>query len=157
MKFVEFTKQDVDELLEVDPFGKPAEGSKLRFYRISIEGTRELVYAKKVGEDMSLRIYSTVENGLSRPKGTDAIRVVLFWKEEADSVPKLIGMERKVLRVEGWRNNLLERIKTWHEMLGPDCRQCKSPTVYRKGRGKNSYFFGCVKYPECRGTAPHKG
>ncbi len=119
------------------------------FHRISIEGTNEIVYAKIVKPNVSLRIYSSIVAGAVRGNGEDAIRVCLFWRKSKDDKPVMIGTSKRVHRVLGWKKNLNERINKWVDMLGPNCKLCDSPTVYRT----KHKFFGCSMYPQCKGSA----
>lgn len=126
--------------------------------------TGEMVYGKRVymqGSDkqLTLRIYTTINpwEGAVRQKGTDAIRVTLFWREiivkgdEEVAMPsKLIGGSTKCLRVMGWRKNVGDRLLDWPTLLGPECPKCSRPMAEREGqRGK---FWGCTGYPTCKGT-----
>jgi DNA helicase II / ATP-dependent DNA helicase PcrA len=38
-------------------------------------------------------------------------------------------------------------------MSNPNCPLCQSPMVLRQGKSR---FFGCIKFPKCRGTLPYK-
>jgi len=145
--FVQIKQQEMDDFFEVGENGSPT--GELGFYRISLVGTTELVYAKRVRPDISLRVYSTIQNGVSREKGADAVRVILFWRGDRNSEPRLIGSERKLLRVKGWEDRLRLRIQNWTEMLGSPCDKCGAHTVLRIKDKKK--FFGCIHYPKCRG------
>jgi hypothetical protein len=106
-----------------------------------------------VQPDVTLRVYSTLENGVARDNGKDAIRCVLFWKSP-DGEIKLMGVEKKVLRIETWRDNLSKRINGWEEMMGPTCPLCKSPMTKRKNRANKHEFYSCIQYPVCKSTVP---
>jgi hypothetical protein len=144
-KYTNITKAEMEEFLEIGADGKPLVPTG--WYPLSIKGTYELVYGRLVRHDITLRIYSAINpSGFSRAKGSDAIRVCLFWKEHKLAEPKLIGVEKRVHRVAGWRKNLYDRILNWEELMGPVC-PCGAPTVNRTGpRGD---FFGCVRWPQC--------
>ena len=119
----------------------------LRFQQVQVPGTVELVYERACSVG-AIRVYSTINsNGLSRGVGSDAIRVTLF------SQGKIIGADTRVHRVEGWRNNLMDRLRNWKALVGPVCPECGKPTVYRHGttRGRKWSFWGCSAYPECKG------
>lgn len=128
------------------------------FKRVYLSGTTEAVYSKRVYAQadtmqLSLRVYTSItDRAGTREKGTDAIRVVLFYRHvETDAVgnetalePRPIGGSRRVHRVAGWRNNLGNRLEAWPEMLGPKCFKCGLPMVEREGpRGA---FWGCIGY-----------
>jgi hypothetical protein len=81
---------------------------------LGMEGTREYVYDYTlvnghIDELIVVRVYTSVHKGtrVCRHKGADAIRVC------AVNLTKNIGWIRstKVLRVEGWRDNLYRAIK----------------------------------------------
>ena len=145
-QYTQITQAEMEEHLNVNPVtGLPnKEGG---FHRIHIKSTIEIVYAKIVKPNVSLRVYSSIVAGESRGIGEDAIRVCLFWRKTKTDKPIMIGTSKRVHRVLGWRKNLDDRINKWVDMLGPECKKCGSPTVY-----KTKYkFFGCSMYPQCRG------
>jgi hypothetical protein len=128
--------------------------------------TLELVYGRRVymqgdKKQLTLRIYTSIDAQGTREKGSDAIRVTLFYRgteikdgQEIPLKPKLIGGERRCHRVQGWKKNLQARIDNWPELIGPPCPKCGNPTVERESaRGK---FWGCVRYSTqqggCNGT-----
>ena len=122
------------------------------FKVMSIEGTTELVYGKRVdNEDMplSLRVYTGIwPSGESRGVGEDALRVNLFFKTKDGKIVKLGGSKR-VHRVKGWRNNLQSRLDDWQNYLPVMmCPVCGMPMVKRKG--PYGEFYGCVGFPICK-------
>lgn len=129
------------------------------FKPLTLPGTLELVFGKRVDKDnrpLSLRVYTSLNpNGLGRACGEDAIRVEVYFKTTEGKV-KRVGGSRRVNRVPGWADRLVERVDRWEEALGPDCPACGCPTVERTGSWGT--FFGCCQYPACRGTvkAPAK-
>jgi hypothetical protein len=127
--------------------------------------TGEMVYGKRVWmqgstRQLTLRVYTTIDPwaGEARKKGSDAIRVALFWREiltneggdEEAKPAKLIGGDTKCLRVEGWRGNLGDRLQNWPDLLGPECPRCQRPMAEREYQG--SKFWGCTGYPVCKAT-----
>ncbi len=155
-KFTEIALADMDAFLV-----------ERGFKRLVLPGTVEATYGKRVycqGDDMqlTLRVYTSItDRHGTREKGSDAIRVCLFYRQiivagngdETAADPRLIGGDRRVHRVMGWRNNLQNRLDNWPEMLGPKCYKCHLPMVEREGkRGK---FWGCIGYRKeggCNGT-----
>lgn len=131
----------------------------LGFVPVKIEGTKELVYGKIVQHTthkLSLRVYSSINpDGHSRAVGADAIRVALFARKKNQQIT-MVGGDRRVHRVVGWRTNLKTRLDKWPEQLGPNCPLCDSPTVYREpDKGKKwKPFYGCSEYPVCKGSMP---
>lgn len=126
------------------------------FQKMNLPGTFELVYGKLMRHNeivISLRIYTGIGlDGQSRAPGKDAIRLTLWIKDQFGK-PKLIGAQRRVHRVYGWRKNLEQRIESWQELIGPFCPRCGSLMVLRAARkNKKNKFWGCVKYPSCYGV-----
>jgi Topoisomerase DNA binding C4 zinc finger len=128
------------------------------FKKIVIPGTYEIVYAKRVDQgknQLSLRVNTGINpSGQSRGVGEDAMRIVLFLRDETGKITKLAGSKR-VHRVKNWKQNLQTRLDGWLELLPKDsCPACGSPMLPRKG--PNGSFLGCCRYPECRKTLPIK-
>lgn len=148
---VQITKQEFEDFLF------PQGGFQL----LQLEGTTELVYAKLVRQGdkaYSLRIYSSINpTGDSRGVGEDAIRVNCWVKMQFDGETKIFkaGGSKRVHRVMGWRANLQNRIDHWHECIGPVCPECGAPTLKRTPKKGQTWkpFFGCCRFPVCRGKA----
>ena len=123
------------------------------FQAIELPGTLELVLAKRVdkdGQPLSLRVYTSLDpNGLGRDCGEDAIRVEVYYRTPEATIRR-VGGSKRINRVAGWDKRLSERIEKWEESLGPQCPKCGSPTVERNG--KESKFWGCCRFPTCRGS-----
>lgn len=131
--------------------------TKQGFSPISLAGVREAVYGKVVdetkGKEVCLRIYTSIDGDKSRDKDSDAIRAVLMIR--VGNEIKMIGADRRVHRVAGWRKNLQDRIDGWREQLGPTCpnKDCGRFTVYRTSR--RGPFWGCSAYPTCYSITPY--
>ncbi len=136
---VEISRRDMHEVLA-------AQG----FQEIQIPGTRERVYSKFVDKGLCLRVYTSVEGESSRGVGEDAIRTVLVTK--VGGAVKIVGGDKRVHRVEGWRKNLQDRLDRWREQLGPACPKCQAATVRRRSR--RGPFWGCCRYPDCKTVQP---
>lgn len=136
---VEISRRDMDTFLV-------AQG----FQEIQVKGTKERVYSKFVDKGVCLRVYTSIVGESSRGTGEDAIRTVLVTKVGTDI--KIIGGDRRVHRVEGWRNNLQNRLDGWRDQLGPACPKCQGATVRRRSR--KGPFWGCCKYPVCKTVQP---
>lgn len=151
---------EMEQFLDVGRDGKPQFSDDYLFqnlfpngfYRLPVEGTYETVYATRVKDSLTLRIYSTIQNGQSREKGADAIRLTLWYRPSKDVPPKLVGTQKKLLRVESWRDNLSKRFDEWETMVGPSCPVCGCPTAERKNKVTKKKFYGCVDFPACRGV-----
>lgn len=122
------------------------------FTKIALPKTTELVYGKRVDRDgiqLTLRVYTGIEAGVSRSVGEDAMRAAVFLRT-ADGTVKMAGGSKRVHRVEGWKKNLQNRLDKWAELLGPACPRCKSLMVERKG--SSGKFYGCTSFPDCKAT-----
>jgi hypothetical protein len=131
--------------------------SERGFRRIDLEGTKEDVYGRRVdrdGMDLSLRVYTSVKDGIARDCGKDAIRVCIFWRDPDNEI-RLIGIKKRVNRISTWRKNLANRLDNWEELIGPRCVMCGSPMVLRSS--KHGKFWGCSTYPYCDHTENHNG
>lgn len=119
---------------------------------------------------LSLRVYTTVYGDVNRPytavsrdKGEDAIRVILFWGEVmVDSgsmaevlVPRFVS-HVDVKRTQGWREGIAAAVTRWEDLLGPPCPLCGKPTGRREG--PKGTFYSCVDWKEkgCKGTHQSK-
>lgn len=120
------------------------------FTRIGLSGVNELVYSRFVDDNLCQRVYTTIEGERSRANGKDAIRCVLVTRIDGET--KIIGVDKPVFRVMGWKQNLQDRLDNWTEQLGPRCPNCQAPTVQRTSR--RGPFWGCCRYPVCKSAQP---
>lgn len=140
-----------------------------KFQRIELTGTKEMVFSKGFHIDLTntdaagnkiivdtiplaVRVFTSIALiGRSRDIGKDAIRVVVMARG-VDGTPYPIGKDRRVHRVEGWRENLAERLDNIQRQLDPECPECAAPMVARSGANGRK-FFGCIRYHSagCRG------
>ncbi|MEO0289591.1 MAG: topoisomerase DNA-binding C4 zinc finger domain-containing protein [candidate division WOR-3 bacterium] len=80
-------------------------------------------------------------------------------------VPKVLGEEELeemynyakkiydwIVRDYGTKPEMWEEVMTNGKEKGPSCPVCGGEMVKRKG--KTGLFWGCKKYPQCRGTRP---
>lgn len=122
------------------------------FRSICLPNVSELVYAKIVmfyNYTLSLRVYSGINySGNSRERGTDAIRVGLYYKFEDEIIP--VGKSQRVNRIKTWQKNLQIVIdnSTYEFRI---CPRCNHPMVEKKG--KNGLFWGCATWnkTKCNG------
>ena len=120
---------------------------------------REDVLVKKVNLKntkalLEFRIYTSVEQGVTRESGTDAIRTVLY--DVRASRP--LGKESRINRVEG-ATTVFERLDAkLKDMAGtiPSlqfCNSCGAHLVERVNRRTEQHFMGCSAYPKCGNTS----
>ena len=132
---VEVTRPQMHEVL-----------ARQNFVEINLPGTKERVYSRFVDRGLCQRVYTSIVGESSRGVGEDAIRVVLVTKL-ANGEVKIVGADRRVHRVAGWRDNLQQRLDGWREQVGPACPACGCPTVLKKTKRP---FWGCCRYPVCK-------
>ena len=142
-RFVNITKDQMEAFL-----------SEQGFQQMKLPNVNELVYGRVYTEDghkVSLRILTAINpTGESRKKGSDAIRVQLWYRYNGKAV--MVGRQQKCLRTKGWRLNILKAIESATDVgHWKICPKCGSPMVDRKG--KNGKFWACVTYfdTKCNG------
>jgi hypothetical protein len=146
--FYPINRDEMEDLLYSLDF--PREHNPLK-----IAGTTELVYGRgfKLGEHpIALRVYSSIwPSGEARSVGGDSIKVCLLVRRP-DGEIRAIGKAKRVHRVKGWRKNLTQRIFDMVESISSIvlCPKCKLPMAKRKA--KQSEFYGCSDFPNCKGT-----
>lgn len=103
-----------------------------------------------------MRIYSSVDKhtNKTRPKGGDAIRLVVLYGEDQRPVLR----EKRTNRIKTWQRNLLkkiDRIKQRKDDIQM-CDQCGSVMVIRENSESGDKFYGCGNYPQCSNTENFK-
>ena len=120
----------------------------LGFKPMKLPKTTELVYGKvimtRTGLKLSLRVYTAINpTGESREKGSDAIRLQLYWMYQDEA--RMIGRPQKCLRVPTWRENMTAALdRQGDEDHYRVCPRCGSPMVTREYKGEE--FWGCATY-----------
>jgi replicative superfamily II helicase len=92
-----------------------------------------------------VKIFSSLESGVSRPVGSDAIRVVAW--DPVSGLP-VMGSEGRVNRTDGWRENLVSRIEAVRsKMVGVEkCKICGGIMVERTNNKTKDKFLGCLNW-----------
>lgn len=102
-------------------------------------------------EDKTVRVFSTLERGVSRNSGEDAIRTVLW--DHKHNAPA--GGEKKTLRIQTWRSNLRPKIEdlvlNWRDYHNGECQECEQGIMVKR-EGSYGEFLGCSNYPRCQNT-----
>lgn len=120
-----------------------------------LDGVFERVFGKVVTKNnrtFSIRVYSSIEGGVSRDVGEDAIRVEV-WERNEDGTPVRLGGAKRVNRTPNWRKNLAARIDTVLDKFveAPMCDKCGSPMALREPKRGQKWkpFYGCSDFPHC--------
>lgn len=126
-------------------------GSACAYDEVNMENVNEAVFTVNLPHpDLEIRIFSTLEAGQSRGKGSDAIRTVV-WHTGQDAP---VGGRTKTLRIETWRENLLAKVTdimmNWRDEWHGECQECDGVMCLRDG--KYGEFLGCSNYPRCKNT-----
>lgn len=137
-RFYAITSEEMDKFL-----------TSMGFMLIKLPNTSELVYGKIVrfgGHRFSLRIYTAINPwGKSREKGSDAIRLRLFYMYNGE--PWRVGRSLKCLRVKNWKSNLSAAIDKLSDPVNtPLCPKCNHPMVERERKSDGEKFWGCVSW-----------
>lgn len=105
--------------------------------------------------DVVARIFSTIDKRTmeSREKGNDSVKLVA-WDT---SINRPVGGRSYTKRIGTLPENLLPKIKSlieeYDEYLHP-CEECGAWLVERENSSNGNKFLGCVRYPDCKNTAP---
>lgn len=155
--FITIKKSEFDEFIEN---GIVSAGYEVKE---TYEGN-EVVYVINVPEydNLKIKLYSSVDRyyEVSRDKGKDAIRIVLF-----DTISKKSAApSKKVLRTEGRTTVWSRTTKAIESMIEisselPICQSCGSVMVMRwpKNNKKAQHFYGCLSWPNCNATISSNG
>lgn len=142
--YTEITESEMDSFLGdlgFSPAASFGDGAKEKVY--------DFKFSTKGGEELAIVVYSSIDQrtGVSRESGSDAIRVVLMWKDGKELTSKkwkAVGSSKRVHRIETWKKNLKKRISNWRDMTEGRCDECGAPL--RVKSGKHGKFLGCARY-----------
>lgn len=132
--------------------------TELDFKPVYYDWSGEIIYeAYSKHETYTIRVYSSLgkRSGRARDKGYDAIRVVLIHTDSGRPLMK----QRRVNRIQTYCKNLRKRIRN---IVGDKddltyCHKCGSVMVLRERKSDGNRFYGCVQYPDCKGTKSFNG
>lgn len=118
--------------------------------RARVPGVNEAVYDLPLPADgLTIRVFSTIQDGAGRDRGADAIRCVI-WNHAADEP---VGGRRKTLRIGTWRKNLRAKIEdlyaSWREHEHGACPECLNGVlVERAPSGPQDWdpFLACSEW-----------
>jgi len=118
---------------------------------VDVDGTNERVYEMPLpSDDLTVRVFSTIEGGSSRGYGEDAIRSVV-WSETAGGP---VGGESKTLRIGSWRENLRAKLEalyaSWRDYDHGTCPECGEGVLCER-EGSYGKFLACSEWRGGRG------
>ena len=173
-KYIQITDEEMDEVMK-----------ELQLVRMEQKTEKhEITYMTPIpGMDgIELRVFTTIQAGVSRDCGTDAIRIVLFDVSDPD-FDRPIGSQGKILRVPGWQDRLIERVELMiksaftlkkcpdghylvvrtakaKDTTNVKCPECGANMIVRtarRGKFAGQKFLGCSNFPDCRETLEYTG
>lgn len=133
---------------------------------------REIVFDfTPPGAEATVRVYTTLSAGQSvaRDCGEDAVRIVVGGTVAKDGVPRFrsVTEPRKMLRTAPQSLEHHARVRTFLDRLTealreaygvairvPMCPLCNGVMSERQTRDKSRRFYGCLDFPDCKGTRP---
>lgn len=106
---------------------------------------KESVYIVSIN-DIHIKVFSSIVDGVSRGIGADAIRVV-GWDVRSDR--PITSSEMRVNRTDNWAENLRKRVQTVVSKVvsledAPKCKICGG--MMSEMKGKFGKFTGCLNY-----------
>lgn len=135
MSYIEITQKEFEDVLTKN-------GYKWELVKDSY--AKEAVYLIN-SNGIFVKIFSSLENGVSRPVGADAVRVVAW--DPVSCLP-VMESEGRVNRTDGWKENLVARIETVRsKMVGVEkCKTCGGIMVERTNSKTKEKFIGCLNW-----------
>lgn len=112
-----------------------------------------------------VRVYTSLAEGDNsvRACGEDAVRLLVGTEFGGKFRP--LSKSRRIYRtapagpepqrVEAFLRRLTEALREVYRQAAkdhPNCPRCGSPMARRKAGKTNNEFYGCLKFPDCRGT-----
>jgi hypothetical protein len=113
----------------------------------------EIIYSWTSPVDVDVKIFTSVDarTGLARPRGEDAIRIVVYDKR---AKRKIVSWSTELKRVGSWQARLMEKAGAAiiRASYRPQCPTCRQDTMIIYGRPE-AQFWGCSNYPKCGSTS----
>jgi len=140
--------------MPIDRYSKETFEEALKKFRSGWQGVfekGEWVYSLPVGEGGEIFVHSSIgADDFAKTTGKDSIRVYVKYNGRF-----MKDSQRWTTRMPGWAERMRARLHDAFILIrdieySPKCPNCGGPMVIRKGvHGK---FYGCLKFPKCRGT-----
>jgi len=139
MSYTEITQKEFEYVLS--HLGKVG----YTWEKLDEPNAKENVYMVSIN-DIHIKVFSSIVDGISRNVGKDAIRVV-GWDLQSDR--PISASEGRVNRTDKWAENLKSRIQTVVSKVvdvrdAPKCKVCGGMMAEMKG--KYGKFMGCLNY-----------
>ncbi len=137
----------VDRYVDISQYDFEKALKKFNPRLVKPEGVFEAVYKIPLENGLSIWVYSTIDTqtGVSREKGSDAIRTILMFDDR-----KIVEAAPKTLRTTNWDDNLIEKIESLIEMTTDYLDPSGHPLIKKKKKDGKGSFYGCALYPECK-------
>lgn len=129
---------------------------KFGFEEIELPDINERVFDYEIN-GIVVRVYSSIVEDTSRKCGEDAIRVCAIDPRTDTGLVR----NKRINRIMTWRKNLIDRLEKTFEaikqgkiQLAPRCPECNAIMILRKAKKgfyKGKEFWGCSRFPSCRG------
>jgi replicative superfamily II helicase len=135
LSYIEITQKEFEDVLTKNGY---------KWEMVKDSYAKETVYLIN-SNGIFVKIFSSIENGVSRPVGADAVRIVAW--DPVSGLP-VMGSEGRVNRTDGWRENLVARIETVRsKMVGVEkCKICGGIMVERTNSKTKDKFLGCLNW-----------
>lgn len=137
----------VDRFVEISQYEFEKALKKFRPQRIRPTGVFEAVYKIFLQNGLSIWVYSTIrrDTGVSREKGSDAIRVVMMYRDS-----RIIDTAPKTLRTINWDEILISKIEDMIDISTDYLDPSGHPLLKKKKKDGKGIFYGCALYPDCK-------
>jgi len=171
-RYVEVPAASIMEVLDSIGEKVAAKGGKKN---TGVHGREVVVDIFPPRTDVCVRVYTSLAAGADavRGCGEDAVRLVPGYHGKArDGRERFLplGKGPRIYRTAPTKLPAEERVKVFLDRLTealrgayqqarewPSCPDCEAAMVLRQNRTKGTQFWGCTKYPECKGTRRHEG
>jgi len=125
---------------------------EMSFNEINLDGTFERVWKYEIVDaDLinryDIRVYSTITNHVSRNRGTDAIRCLIFDKTKN----KILKLEKRVHRTASALVNMKARCRELYKHVRDNRCTCGGVLLERESK-HNHKFMGCSNFPICKNS-----
>lgn len=137
-----------------------------------VQGREVVVDLQPGGSQVKVRIYTSLARGADavRGCGEDAVRLVLGYEGTIRGKPSFVKLEGgpRIYRTAPTKLPQEERVTVFLGRFEEALREafitakkwtrchCDAPMSVRANKQTGSKFWGCTRYPECRGTRPYE-